>query len=178
LFYMNGCCIQKVGSDGYDSIVKRLKATGFKVEFKLRDEDNDEAVMGSVNAVVARVKALIASGTSPEDITVSGYSLGSIIAMYASYEIANPKINYVLLAGCPGPKARRSVDYSKVQGRVLSVIDVEDDKFGSCAGKLANVASFKEVALKSGKGHMMFRLPDDDYLKLWKEPLVNWANGK
>jgi alpha/beta superfamily hydrolase len=179
LFYMNGCCIEKVGTDGYETIAKKLEETGLKLDFTIRKEDTDEAVMGSVDSVVEKVNALLANGTPPEDITVSGFSLGSVIAMYASVRIANPKVNYVLLAGCPGPKARRHIhDYSKVQGRILSITDVGDSKFASCSDKITNASEFKEIKLESGKGHKVFRLPKDKFIELWKDPLVNWAHGK
>lgn len=179
LFYMNGCCIEKVGTDGYDAITKKLKETGLKLDFTIREEDTDKAVMGSVDSVVEKVNALLANGTPPEDITVSGYSLGSIIAMYASVRIANPKVNYVLLAGCPGPKARRHIDdYSKVQGRILSITDAGDRKFVSCSDKITNASEFKEIKLESGEGHQVFRLSKDKFINLWKDPLVDWANGK
>ena len=179
LFYMNGCCIEKLGTDGYETIAKKLEETGLKLDFTIRKEDTDEAVMGSVDSVVEKVNALLANGTPPEDITVSGFSLGSVIAMYASVRIANPKVNYVLLAGCPGPKARRHIDdYSKVQGRILSITDVGDNKFVSCSDKITNASEFKEIKLESGKGHKVFRLPKDKFIELWKDPLVNWAHGK
>lgn len=179
LFYMNGCCIEKVGTDGYDAIEKRLKETGLKLDFTIREEDTDEAVMGSLDHVVEKVNALLANGTPPEDITVSGYSLGSIIALKASVRIANPKVNYVLLAGCPGPRARRQIeDYSKVQGRILSITDTRDRKFISCSDKITNASEFKEIKLDSGEGHQVFRLSKDKFIKLWKDPLVDWANGK
>jgi len=179
LFYMNGCCIEKVGTDGYDVIEKKLKETGLKLNFTIREEDTDKAVMGSVDSVVEKVNALLANGTPPEDITVSGYSLGSIIAMYASIRIANPKVNYVLLAGCPGPKARRHIDdYSKVQGRILSITDAGDRKFVSCSDKITNASEFKEIKLESGEGHKVFRLSKDKFINLWIDPLVSWANGK
>jgi len=179
LFYIHGCCINKIGSDGCEGIVKDLKGSGFNVVFDLRTDDSDGEVKSYAAKVADQVKGLLAKGTAPEDITVSGYSLGSVTTMYAAAAIANPKVNYVLFAGCPGPAARRfDLDYSKVQGRVLSVIDVKDDRFGSCKENLPASVLQKEVALDSGQGHQVFRFADERSIKLWKDPLVEWSKGK
>lgn len=179
LFYMNGCCINKVGSAGYETIIQSLKDSGFNVVFNLRTEDNDAAVQAEVARVADGVKALLAKGTAPEDITVSGYSLGAAQTLFVSIAVANPKVNYVLLAGCPGSKARAfDIDYAKVQGRVLAITDTKDDRFGSCKDRLPASVLQQEVTLDSGKGHPLFRLPDEASIKLWKEPLEAWAKGK
>jgi len=182
LFYINGCCVKgpsdpKVGV--YDTIVTELKNSGFNVVFALRYDDSEKNIQAEVARIADQVKNLLAKGTAPEDITVSGYSLGSVTTLFASIAIANPKVNYVLLAGCPGPGARKfDIDYAKVQGRILSIVDIKDDKFGSCATRVANAATFKEITLDSGEGHRVFFLTDKTNLKLWKEPLVTWAKGQ
>lgn len=179
LFYVHGCCIGQVGSAGYEEIVKDLQSSGFKVRFDLRTDDSDAEVKAYASRIAQQVKALLAGGAAPEDITVSGYSLGSVTAMEAAIRVANPKVNYVLLAGCPGPRARRfDIDYAKVQGRILSITDSGDDRFGSCKGKLPESALQREIVLDSGKGHPLFRLPDEGSVRLWREPLQAWAEGR
>jgi hypothetical protein len=179
LFYIHGCCIKKTGSEGYEAIVKDLKHSGFNVTFDLRYDDSDAEVKAYALKVAGQVKDLLAKGTAPGNITVSGYSLGSVTVLYASIAIANPKVNYVLLAGCPGKGARQfDIDYMKVQGRILSIIDTKDDKFGSCQGRLPENALQKEVAFDSGSGHAIFRDPSEKSIKLWKEPLISWTEGK
>lgn len=179
LFYIHGCCINKVGGGAYEDIVKDLKASGFKVIFDLRRDDSDGEVKAYASKVAEQVKALLANGTAPEDITVSGYSLGSVTAMYAAINISNPKVNYVLLAGCPGAGARRfDIDYTKVQGRVLSIIDAKDDRFGSCKGKLPENVLQQEITVESGYGHQGFRYSNERSIKLWKVPLEAWAKGR
>ena len=179
LFYIHGCCIKKTGSEGYEAIVKDLKHSGFHVAFDLRYDDSDAEVKAYALKVAGQVKDLLAKGIAPENITVSGYSLGSVTAMYASLAIAHPKVNYVLLAGCPGQGARQfDIDYTKVHGRILSIIDTKDDKFGSCQGHLPAGALQKEVTIDSGSGHAVFRDPAEKSIKLWKEPLMLWTEGK
>ena len=177
LFYMNGCCIDKVGAWPYETIVKKLKNDGFNVIFELRGDDSNAAIQAEVEKVAGQVKDLLAKGAAPEDITVSGYSLGSKITLFASIAIANPKVNYVLISGCP-KGARFNIDYALVQGRILSIVDTKDDIFGSCKERLPESVLQKEVAFDSGYGHAVFRYPDEKYVKLWKEPLEAWAKSK
>lgn len=179
LFYIHGCCIDKVGGGAYETIVKELQNAGFNVVFDLRRDDSDAAVQAYAAKVADQVKSLLAKGAAPEDITVSGYSLGSVTSLFASIAIANPKVNYVLLAGCPGKGARKfDIDYAKVQGRILSIVDTKDDKFESCKERLPETVLQKELAFDSGYGHAVFRYTDKKNLNLWKEPLESWAKIK
>ncbi len=179
LFYTHGCCINKLGGGAYETIAKELRKDGFNVIFELRDDDSNAAIQAAAAKIAERVQSLLAKGTAPEDITVSGYSLGSVISLFASIAIANPKVNYVLLAGCPGRGARSfDIDYAKVQGRVLSIVDIKDDRFGSCKQRLPESVLQKEVEIDSGYGHPVFRYTDEKNMKLWKEPLEAWAKLK
>jgi hypothetical protein len=185
LIYMQGCCVKKMNGDvakDYQMITQKLRDSGFNVFFELRTSDatdSDEQAQAYAAKIAQYVQELLAKGVAPEDITVSGYSLGSMTALVASGLIANPKVNYVLLAGCPvSANIRVNIDYTKVRGRILSIVDSKDDKFGSCAGRLPSDATFKEITLDSGEGHKVFRLTDEAKLKLWKAPLEDWARGQ
>lgn len=180
LFYSNGCCVNRLNVDSNDeAIAKELRNSGFNLVFQSRTDDSDASIQTEVAKIADQVKSLIAKGTAPEDITVSGYSLGSVITLFASIAIANPRINYVLLAGCPGSGARPfEIDYNKVQGRILSIIDTRDDRFGSCKKLLPESVLQKEVEFKSGYGHAVFRKTDSGNMKLWKEPLESWSKVK
>ena len=182
LFYVHGCCV-KNSSDPkvreYEAIVQKLKDSGFNVEYELRTADvgdNDAAVQAYAAQIADKVHALLAKGVPAKNITVAGYSLGSMTSMVAAGLIANPDVNIVLLAGCPtSASIKVNVDYSKVQGRVLSITDKGDDKFGSCEGKFPEVKTLKEVVIDSGKGHMAYRLPQDNYTSLWMNPMMDWT---
>lgn len=185
LIYIQGCCVKKMNGPvarDYQTIAQELREAGFNVFFELRTADvtdSDEQAQAYAAKVARYVQELLAKGVAPEDITVSGFSLGSSTALVASGLIANPKINYVLLAGCPmGANIRVTIDYTKVRGRILSIIDSKDDKFGSCAARLPSGTNFKEITLDSGEGHKVFRLSDESSLKLWKTPLEAWAKGQ
>jgi hypothetical protein len=179
LVYIHGCCIDKVGGGAYETIVKDLQQAGFNVTFELRRDDSNAAVQAYAAKVTDQVKELLNKGVAPEDITVAGYSLGSRTAMLVSIAIANPKVNYVLLAGCPRPSGRKiDIDYARVQGRVLSIVDSKDDKFESCKEHLPATALQQEITFDSGSGHQIFRFTTDKAYKLWKEPLEAWARGQ
>jgi hypothetical protein len=183
LFYVHGCCIKNKDDPkvkAYETIVQELRDSGLNVFFELRTadiNDGDDQAMAYAAKIADRVRDLLDRGTAAEDITVAGYSLGARITLVASGLIANPKVNFVLLAGCPF-KSTIPIDYSKVKGRLLSIRDTKDDKFGSCDGRLPDGVTYKEIVLASGEGHALFRLPDKKYLNLWKEPLLNWSEGK
>ena len=181
LIYMQGCCVQHANgavARDYKAIVQSLRDAGFNVFFELRtadETDQDGQTQAYAEKVAQYVQGLLAKGVTPEDITVSGFSLGSRTALLAAGLIAQPNVNYVLLAGCPLSNHRALIDYAKVQGRILSIVDVQDDKFGSCEGKLPNAITFKEIKLESGHGHKLFRLSDEASIALWKMPLEQWA---
>ena len=185
LIYIQGCCVESKDSplaQDYHVIVKKLQDSGFDVFFELRtaeEADGDAKVQAYAAKIAGYVRELIKKGTAPEDITVSGFSQGSRTVLVASGLIANPKVNYVLLAGCPYQGDHDvTIDYARVTGRVLSIVDNKDYIFDSCEGRLPNASQFREIFLDSGEGHKVFRLTDEAYLKLWMEPLENWAKGQ
>ena len=184
LIYMQGCCVQQnsgAAARDYQTIVQSLRDAGFNVFFELRtanETDNDGQAQAYAEKVAQYVQGLLATGVAQEDITVSGYSLGSRTALVVAGLIAQPKVNYVLLSGCPAnPNSRVSINYSKVRGRILSIYDSKDDKFGSCKGWMPRGLDFSEIRLETGQGHKLFRLSDDASIALWKTPLEQWAEN-
>ena len=184
LIYMQGCCVQKANgaaAKDYQAIVQTLRDAGFNVFFELRtadETDNEGQAQAYAEKIAQHVQGLLAKGVAPEDITVSGFSLGSLTALVASGLIAQPKVNYVLLAGCPvNASIRVAIDYTKVTGRILSIYDSLDEKFGSCEGRLPKNVTFKEIKLESGKGHKLFRQSDEASIASWKVPLEQWVKN-
>ena len=185
LFYMHGCCVKDKDDPkvkAYETIVQELKNSGFKVAFELRYSDisdSDAKAQDHAAKIADQVRALLAKGTAAEDITVSGFSLGSNTSLVVAGLVANPRVNYVLLAGCPvKPSVPVTIDFTKIKGRILSIVDSKDEKFGSCKGRISDDMLQKEVILDTGLGHKLFLQTDAEHLKLWKEPLENWAKGK
>lgn len=127
-----------------------------------------------------QVNILISKGVPAKNITVSGFSKGSVIALATAGTINNPNINYVLLAGCSEfLNDKYSVDASKAVGRILSIYDSGDEKFESCDGtiKPSTKVKFEETDLDSGKGHKIFRIPKEKFIEQWRDPLTDWVNG-
>lgn len=184
LFYIHGCCVKNASDPkvkDYETIIQKFRDSGFNVEYQLRTADvgdSNDAVQAYAAEIADKVNALLAKGVPPRNITVAGYSLGSMTSMVTAGLIANPDVNIVLLAGCPtGASIKVNIDYSKVKGRVLSITDKGDDKFGSCDGKFPEVKTLKEVVLDSGKGHSVYRLPQDQFMSLWMSPMMDWVNA-
>ncbi|MCX7144291.1 MAG: hypothetical protein NT123_25320, partial [Proteobacteria bacterium] len=118
LFYIHGCCVVDKNdpkAKGYEVIVQDLRKSGFNVYFQLRTPevaDSDAQAQVYAAKIADQVQALLAKGTAPEDITVAGYSLGSMTTLVSSGLIANPKVNIVLIAGCPvNSKVKVTIDY-------------------------------------------------------------------
>lgn len=182
LFYLHGCCVANAKdpkAKDYARIVEQFKQHGFQVHFSLWPMvryDNNTGVHTQAEKVAAQIQTLLAQGTPPEQITVAGYSLGARTALVVSGLVANPRVNYVLLAGCARkPSLRISVDYAKVQGRVLAITDAADGKFGSCTDLLPRDVRYQEEVLHSGQGHALFRHTDPSQVALWLPPLVSWT---
>ncbi len=177
LFYMHGIQLEDLGPDhkrakDYEKILDELVNNGFQV---LSEHRESVVIEFYAKEVAEQVRDLLGKGVPAENITISGYSKGSLITQAVSGILQNPEINYVLISGCSD---LYQVNYSKMQGKILSIVDKGDDLFFSCSKKInANKAgvTFKEVSFVSGRGHRVFRLPKRKYFELWVDPLIAWA---
>ncbi|MBT8132914.1 MAG: hypothetical protein KJO03_00295, partial [Gammaproteobacteria bacterium] len=126
------------------------------------------------------IQILLGKGVPANNITISGFSKGSIIALASAGTINNSKINYVLLAGCsPYLNNKYNINPALAKGRILSIYDTSDDKFGSCEGiiKSSDNLIFEEIELDSGKGHKLFRIPKEKFIEQWRAPMLDWADA-
>jgi len=120
------------------------------------------------------VKRLIEGGVAPENITLLGFSRGSMITAMASAKLLMPRLNTILMAICGDWIASRP--NLRLAGRVLSVYETSD-RFGTCqalADQSPQITSFTEVAISTGKEHGAFFTPS----KEWLEPVINWIAGE
>jgi len=159
-FYMHGADIHKHGVDSergseYKNIVEQLKNNGFDVIFEFRPEDDFET---QATLTANSVKEKIASGTAPENIIIGGFSYGSLVSQKVSEILGNKQLNYALISGCHNNPDKKDIDFSALQGRILSIYDVDDHKFRSCKDRIPPGVDFTEHELNSGKGHKLFRL--------------------
>ncbi|MFV2055788.1 MAG: hypothetical protein ACC707_04935 [Thiohalomonadales bacterium] len=177
LFWMHGIRLEDLGPDhkrvkNYEIIVDTLASNGFYVI----TEHREVVIIESYAKIIAnQVRELLKKGVPPVNITVSGYSKGSLITAAVSSELANPRINYVLVSGCTD---RYDLDYSNVKGRILSIYDKGDEGWFSCAKRInakdADV-EFSEIEILMGKGHKGFRLPKSKFMDQWQTPLFDWV---
>ena len=116
------------------------------------------------------VKRLLAAGVEPRRITLVGFSRGGQLTAVASSRLRREGINTVILAICE--KGDFENDPPLVLGGNFLSIYETSDVVGSCV-KLAarsHLASFKEIAISTGKKHGAFYQP----LPEWLLPLKDW----
>lgn len=178
IFYLHGSAEEDEGStEKYEAAVEAIAESSATVISEVRDDTDPNAYAEKLKA---QVNILISKGVPAKNITVSGFSKGSIIALTASGVINNPNVNYVLLAGCSEfLNEKYNVDPAKAVGRILSIYDSGDDKFESCDGMInsSTKVKFEETDLDSGKGHKVFRIPKEKFIEQWRDPLVDWAGA-
>ena len=178
IFYLHGSAEEEQGStDKYRTAVQAIASGSAKVISEVRGytEPNEYA-----KEIKKQVNQLIAKGVPAKNITVSGFSKGAIISLAVAGAVNNAAVNYVLLAGCSEDLNNKySVETDNVAGRILSIYDEDDEKFGSCDGviKTSGNSKFKEIELGSGKGHKLFRIPKEKFIEQWRDPLLEWAGA-
>lgn len=178
IFYLHGSVEEEGGStDKYEAAVEAIAESAATVISEVRGDTDPNTYAEKLGN---QANQLISQGVPAGNITVTGYSKGSIIALAAAGLIQNPDINYVLLAGCADfLNDKYGVDPAKAAGRILSIYDSGDGKFGSCSGVIgsSDKVTFEEIGLDSGKGHKLFRIPKDKFIEQWRDPLVDWAGA-
>ena len=178
IIYLHGSVEEEEGStEKYETAVEAIAESSATVISEVRGVTDPNSYSVKLKE---QVEKLLAKGVPPENITISGFSKGSIIALASAGTINNPKINFVLLAGCPEDlNDKYGVDPSKAVDRILSIYDSGDYKFESCGGiiKSSDKLIFEETYLDSGKGHKVFRIPKEKYIEQWRDPLTDWAGA-
>ena len=187
LIYLHGKIIEdqgipavsfEFGEYEYLEILEKLESFGFKVISEVRAKNTDGVAYAE--KVSKQVNTLLDAGVQPQNITIVGASKGGGIAIYASHQINNPEIRYVIMAIC-NPEENADLIQSGISltGNVLSIYDSEDTFAGSCRelfeyseGK--GLSGSKEIILNVGSGHGILYKP----LEEWILPVVTWANSR
>jgi pimeloyl-ACP methyl ester carboxylesterase len=181
LIYLHGRIIEEEGVRPtspefgvyeYEKILEGFAGRGFTVISEPRPKDTDVGVYA--DKVVGQVRALRRAGVPPERITVLGFSKGGGIALLTASRLAEPKVNFVILAAC-GEWMHEDMVHS-LQGRMLSMFDAADDRASSCVKAFARAKGRlvpEEVVLKLGTGHGAFYRPGD-----WMEQVAEWVKKK
>jgi len=157
------------GSFDYHGIVKSFQDNGFTVISDIRSSDVEPSFYAK--KVAKQVTTLLDAGIPPNSISVAGHSKGGYITLHVSTILQNPRINFVVMAGCDISHYGRAPQ--PIHGRFLSIFDASDAVAGSCQGDFARTLGeikTKEMVLKTGKGHDLFDLPN----KEWFDPVVDW----
>lgn len=182
VFYMHGMKFGKgetvfeddlLGVYDHTKMVASLKDPAYHLIAYIRPPK--EEVLDAARQLSHEVQALLGEGVPPEQITLVGFSGGGMVVVFAASILERSKINVALLAGCGGPVAWDSS--LKIWGRVFSLYDDDDTKVTSCKGlaeRSEGVSGFKEVVLKTEKGHSLFFDPSDKWLPKLKE----WISQK
>jgi pimeloyl-ACP methyl ester carboxylesterase len=180
LIYLHGRIIEEEGLRPtspefgiyeYEKILEDFAARSFVVISEPRPRGTDMSAYA--DKVVGQVRTLRRAGVPPEHIAVVGFSKGGGIALLTASRLAEPKVSFVILAGCgngPAPEA------SRLQGRILSMFDASDDRAASCKKVFAQAKSplvQEEVVLKLGTGHGAFYRPGG-----WLQRAADWVAQK
>jgi hypothetical protein len=144
---------------------------GFNLIAHQRPKNTD--VPSYVDTLESWVRSLLEAGVRPSRITLVGFSRGSHLTAYASARVKSYGINTALLASCLDGDISGKDAPLALRGHLLNIYEATDVA-GSC-GKLAahsSLASFKEIAITTGKRHGAFFQP----LPEWVKPLKAWID--
>ena len=179
VFYLHGRIVEsggrrptspEYGTYEYDAILDSLRSAGFAVLSEQRPPGVGLQVF--VDRVVGQVDSMLKDGVAPERITVMGFSRGAAIALLASSRLANPRLNFVFMAGC-GSWIFDRPDV-RLAGRMLSLYEESDTLGVSCAPlfeRMVPGSERGETALRLGLGHGTFFRPRRE----WLAPAIAWA---
>ena len=179
LFYLHGRIVEDQGPQGvspqfgrydYPGIIDAFRQRGFTVMSEVRPKDTDPGAYA--DKVIGEVRGLLTRGIDPSRITIVGASKGAVITALISTRLRNPRIRYVMLAGCNAGLIR--THDPRLTGEVLSIFEQSDDIGGTCrplAKRSPALRRFREVRLTTGLGHGMVYRP----LDVWVRPAAAWA---
>ena len=179
LFFLHNYYVEKHGPNGdckYHDILKAFADNGFRVISEVRSGK----IVPSEYAkkIVRQVKRLLDAGVPPERITIAGHSKGGVITLCAASQLGNPKIGYIIMAGCEiKPLAQAYPDFTQLKGDFLSIYASTDSIASSCKKVFSKAIigiSNKEITLNSDKGHKLFFWPE----VIWIEPVMAWLKQK
>jgi predicted esterase len=177
LIYLHGRIIEEEGPRPtsprfgvyeYEKILADFAGRGFVVVSEQRLRNADVGVYA--DKVVGQVRSLLRAGVPPEHIAVVGFSKGGGIALLTASKLGEPKVNFVILAGC---SAWPSTAEESLQGRILSMFDASDDVATTCQKSFEQAKGplvHEEVVLKLGTGHGAFYRPGD-----WLGRVAAWV---
>jgi hypothetical protein len=160
------------GMYNFPEVKKALSDDGYNLIAYHRPKNADPILYGE--KLASDVKALIANGVKPENITLLGFSRGGGITIRASNILKLKKIRVALLASCL--EFMEGNENFVLFGQVYSIYETSDS-VGSCQfliDQSNNVEFFTEIAINTGKEHGAFYQPMIE----WVVPLKVWLNKR
>ena len=179
LFFLHNYYVEQHGPNGacrYYDILKTFADEGFTVISEVRSGE----IIPSEYAkkIVHQVKRLLDAGVPPERMVIAGHSKGGVITLCAASQLRNPKIGYIIMAGCEiKPLAPAYPDFTQIKGEILSIYASSDLIASSCQNIFSKAIigiCYKEIRLKSDKGHKLFFEPKD----IWIGLVMDWINQR
>jgi hypothetical protein len=177
LFYLHGRIVERgrrpksedYGFYEYDQILETFRGRGFVVISEQRPMGTD--IEKYAAKVTEQIRKLIKSGVPPAQITVTGASQGSLIAMLVSTYLKNRSLKFVLIAGCS--ENAELLNMVNLHGNVLSIYE-RTDGAGTCEKLRADATGldqYEEMKLNTGLRHGFIYRPMTE----WIEPTIAWA---
>lgn len=178
-FFLHNYYVEKHGPEGackYYDILRVFSDNGYNVISEVR---SGKIVPSEYAQKITRqVKRLLDAGVPPENITIAGHSKGGVITLCVAAQLRNPKISFIVMAGCEIRSLTRAYpDFTQLKGNFLSIYASSDSIASSCNELFSKAIigiSNKEITLKSEKGHKLFFQPEN----IWIEPVMNWLNQR
>ena len=175
LFFLHNYYVEKHGPDGdckYYDLLNAFADSGFTVISEVRF--GKIIPCAYAGKIVGQIRTLLDAGVPPENITVAGHSKGGVIALCVSSKLGNPKVNFVVMAGCEiKPLLGAYPDYRTLQGRFLSIYASSASVASRCGSAFSQVSegiSSTEIRLESEGGHRLFFKPE----RIWLNPVILW----
>ena len=179
IFFLHNYYVEQHGPNGackYYDILKAFEDNGFKVISEVRFGE----IVPSKYAtkIVRQVRRLLDAGVPLERIAVAGHSKGGVIALCVASQLKNPKIGYIIMAGCEiKPLEPAYPDFTRLKGDFLSIYASSDTIASSCQNVFSSTiigTCYREITLKSDKGHRLFFEPKS----IWIDPVMTWLNER
>lgn len=175
LVFLHNYYVEKNGPDGdckYYDLLNMFADSGLTVISEIRSGEIIPCVYAE--KIVGQIRTLLDAGVPPENITVAGNSKGGVIALCVASKLGNPKVNFVVMAGCEIKSLLDAYpDYRTLKGRFFSIYASSDSVARSCniVFSLASEGfSSTEIRLGSEGGHTLFFKPE----KIWLTPIMDW----
>jgi predicted esterase len=180
VFYLHGVGVEMYGSkasENWRGTARSLEGKGFVV---IGEERGNVNVPDYAKKISDQAKGLIAKGVPPENITVVGYSKGGLIALSVAAWTQEPRMNFVILAGCATEKQsdlrqRQLGAAPRYKGRMLSIFDAADKERGSCQA-LFDAAG---ADVRGSERRIETRLGHEAFAKVsavWFDPTVEFIS--